>query len=188
MEETKDNDKRAKKESAVKEKSSPGLSGELEALISTYTQSVDRVQTEKAAAVEKAQAEYRQTTQKLAAQSLHAWIDSYTAYLHAYRNLPVQPDAAASETLRSAWAGHADASFHAPETIAAWNAAWQTYRDALNSIDNSANETLAAAGGRYSEGVRSALSAHGLAELDPAAIQFVTQQIVAVNAATTQAA
>jgi hypothetical protein len=170
------------KGTSTREDSAHGLVGELEALVSAHKQSAEQAQTKAASDTAEAWARYRQSGKEIESTATKAWIDSYAAYLDAYQKLPAEPDDAALEAVRKAWAAHVRVCAGTPEAVKAWSAAEKTLLDALEDINSATANTLSAAGTSYSEGLRAALSAHGLINLDPAAVQLVTWQISAANA------
>lgn len=175
--------KGSKKDTPTREKAAPGLVEELEALRSAYAKSVEQMQAKFSSATEEGWTQYFQSSNEIAVKTAQAWIESCAAYLDAYQKLPAQPDNEALEPVRNAWAGHVKACVYTPDIAQAVRAAQQKLYDALKDAHNSAAETINAAAKSCFESLHAALSAHGLANLDPAAVQFVTYQIAAINAA-----
>lgn len=168
-------------------KKASDLIGDLVTLVSTYAKSVEQAQTKLGSASEEAWAQYYKSNKEIATKTARAWIDSYAAYLDAYQKLPEQPDEVALESVRNAWSAHVLACGYTPDIAEVGREAYQKLYDSLHEANRTAAESIGAASKGCFENHHTVLAAHGLTNLDPTAVQFVTHQIAAINTSAARA-
>jgi hypothetical protein len=172
-----------KKESAERGKSAASdLTAELETFRADYHKSTEQACTDATSAIERIWHHYWDTIADIIRKAERTWIDSYQAYLDAYKGMPRHPDHDAMDAIRDAWSAHIDACTWSPDLIKAWNAANEKLIAELQKVEESVGKAFRESAERYSKGLHGSFKTHGLDNLDLPALEFVAQRLSVINA------